>query len=299
MDARLSALLAVTDRIDDQVYHHLTDIVLVGQHPERRRQVFGPFDRNLDPLFVGLHLGLLGDLLGQRNDVEPLHLQAVHVAFEFGDRIEVVHDVDQTVDALFGPFEVFAVDQLVLQSAVQQRRDISLNIEDRGFQLMRHIAEVLFAELLGLLQAGDLLVVGIGPRRKLLADILDVLVLQFGENLVGVHVARKDDRIDRLELVGHVLADDEQRHESHDDENAGGGAERHPPDHIEQGRRHGDDDRSEECDQKRRPLLCFNIHHSYFVYCCMRRAMYLPTISNSRFTTEPTSMRQKFVCSNV
>ena len=28
--------------------------------------------------------------------------------------------------------------------------------------------------------------------------------------------------------------------------NAGGGAERHPPDHIEQGRRHGDDDRSEE-----------------------------------------------------
>ena len=164
---------------------------------------------------------------------------------------------------------------------------------------MRHIAEVLFAELLGLLQAGDLLVVGIGPRRKLLADILDVLVLQFGENLVGVHVARKDDRIDRLELVGHVLADDEQRHESHDDENAGGGAERHPPDHIEQGRRHGDDDRSEECDQKRRPLFCFNIHHSYFVYCCMRRAMYLPTISNSRFTTEPTSMRQKFVCSNV
>lgn len=35
-----------------------------------------------------------------------------------------------------------------------------------------------------------------------------------------------------------------------------------------------------------------------YLNCC-RRAMYLPRMSNSMFTTVPILMSQKFVCSNV
>ena len=63
---------------------------------------------------------------------------------------------------------------------------------------MRHIAEILLAELLRLFQAGDLHVAGLGPCRQLFGDALHVLVLQLVENLVRMHVARKDDRIDRF-----------------------------------------------------------------------------------------------------
>ena len=172
--------------------------MLVGQDPEGRRQIFGPLHQQFDVPLAGLHLQLVGDLLRERHDVERLHFEPRHVAFEFGDRVEVVDDIDQPVDALFRTFEILAVDEFVFQSAVEQRRNIPLNIENRGFQFMRHIAEILLAELLRLFQAGDLHVAGLGPCRQLFGDALHVLVLQLVENLVRMHVARKDDRIDRF-----------------------------------------------------------------------------------------------------
>ena len=260
-DAGLPTLLAVADRVDDQVDEHLPDVVFVGQHPEGRRQVVGPLDRNPDLLPVGLHLGLLGDLLGQRHHVESLQVELVHAAFEFRNGVEVVDDVDQTVDALLGAFEVFAVDQFVLQPSVQQRRNISLDIEYRGFQFVGHVAQILLAEALGLFQPGDLPVVGVGPGRQLLADVLDALVLQFREDLIGVHVARKHDRIDRLEFVSHVLADDEQRRERHHDEHPDRRAERDPPFDMLYNHTHGDDRRGEQGDPQRRALLCLDVYH--------------------------------------
>ena len=235
--------------------------MFVGQHPEGRRQVVGPLDRNPDLLPVGLHLGLLGDLLGQRHHVESLQIELVHAAFEFRNGVEVVDDVDQTVDALLGAFEVFAVDQFVLQPSVQQRRNISLDIEYRGFQFVGHVAQILLAEALGLFQPGDLPVVGVGPGRQLLADVLDALVLQFREDLIGVHVARKHDRIDRLEFVSHVLADDEQRRERHHDEHPDRRAERDPPFDMLYNHTHGDDRRGEQGDPQRRALLCLDVYH--------------------------------------
>ena len=266
MDARQTALLPVADRVDDEVHDDLADVMFVGQHPERRGKVVGALDRNPDAFFVGLHLSLLGDLLRQRHDVELLHFEAVHVALQLGDGIQVVDDIDQAVDALLGPLEVFAVDELVLQASVEQCRDIPLDIEDRGFELVRHVAQVLFAELLSLLEAGDLLVVRIRPRREFLADILDVLVLQLGENLVRMHVARKHDGIDRFELVSHILADDEQRHERHDDKDGAADAQRHPPHRIEQRHRPGHNGRCEERDPQRCALFGFDVYHkAYFV----------------------------------
>ena len=82
MDARQAALLPVADRVDDEVHDDLADVMFVGQHPERRGKVVGTLDRNPDAFFVGLHLGLLGDLLRQRHDVELLHFEAVHVALQ-------------------------------------------------------------------------------------------------------------------------------------------------------------------------------------------------------------------------
>ena len=247
--------------------------MFVGQHPERRRQVVGPLDRDLDPLAVGLHLGLVGDLLGQRHDVEALHIEPVHAALEFRDRIEVIDDVDQTVDAFLGTLEVLAVDQLILQTAVQQGRDIALHVEDRGFQLVRHIAQILLAEVLGLLQAGDLPIVRVGPGRQLLADVLDLLVLEFGEDLVGMHVAREDDRIDRLELVGHILADDEQRNEHHGREGAQQHDDRCDPADLHPLRLHrkkqpGRDGRGQQADPDRCGLLGFDRNHGVTSCSC-------------------------------
>ena len=257
-DVRRAALAAVVDRVDDEIDQHLTDVVLVGQHPEGRRQVAGTLHANADMLAVGLHLGLLRDLARQRHDVELLHLQAVHAAFELRNGIEVVHDVDEPVDALLGPFEELAVDQLVLQTAVEQGRDIALDIENGGFQLVGHIAEVLLAEALRLLETRDLLVVRVGPGGQLLADVLHTLVLELIEDFGRVHVAREDDRIDRLQLVGHVFANDEQRREHHDAERS----ERQHQ-HIEPRRLQRDADRR---DEQRSALLGLDRDHAAPIY---------------------------------
>ena len=246
--------------------------MLVGQHPEGRRQVLDPLDRDADVLLVGLDLGLLGDLLGQRHDVELLQVELVHAALELRDRVEVVDDVDQAVDALLGPLEILAVDEFVLQPAVEQRRDVALDVEDRGLQLVRHVAQILLAEPLGLLQPRNLLVVGVGPGGELLADVLHALVLQLGEDLRRVHVARKDDRIDRLELVGHVLADDEERHERHDAERAQQHARHDKPVqlHAAQVKAEedpGHDQRRQQGDPQRRTFLGFDPYHRPSISC--------------------------------
>jgi len=257
-DARQTALLAVVNRVDNQVDEDLTDEVLVGQHPEGRGEVVGPLDLDADVLAVGLHFGLLGNLLGQRHHVELLHLHARHVALELRNRIEVVDDVNQPVDALFSPLEVLAVNQLVLQPAVEQRRDVALDVENRGLQLVGHIAQILLAEALGLLQTGNLLVVGVGPGGELLADVLHVLVAQFREHLARMDVARKDNRVNRLELVGDVFADDEECQQRHHHEDNQRGAERHPPHPVQQKHARGDAEGRNQTDNQRSALLGFD-----------------------------------------
>lgn len=42
LDPRQTTLLAVTDRVDDQIDQHMSDKMLVGADPERRRQAVGP-----------------------------------------------------------------------------------------------------------------------------------------------------------------------------------------------------------------------------------------------------------------
>ena len=217
-------------------------------------------------LAVGLHLGLLRDLARQRHDVELLHLQAVHAAFELRNGIEVVHDVDEPVDALLGPFEELAVDQLVLQTAVEQGRDIALDIENGGFQLVGHIAEVLLAEALRLLQTRDLLVVRVGPGGQLLADVLHTLVLELIEDFGRVHVAREDDRIDRLQLVGHVFANDEQRREHHDAERSERQHQHIEPRRLQRDADRRDNQRRHERDEQRSALLGLDHDHTAPIY---------------------------------
>ena len=68
--------------------------MFIGQHPKDRRQILGPFHRNQNMLLVSLHLGLLGNFFGQSHDVELFQFELVHVAFQFGNRIQIVDDVD-------------------------------------------------------------------------------------------------------------------------------------------------------------------------------------------------------------
>lgn len=211
--------------------------------------------------FRSLDLGLLGDFAREGYDVELFHLQPRHIAFQLGDGIQVIDDIDEPVDAFLRAFEVLAVNQVVLQAAVEQRRDIPLHVENRGFELMGHVAQVLLAELFGLLQAGDLLVVGVGPRGELLGDVLHMLVLELGENFARMHVAREDDRIDRLELVSHVFADDKQREQRHRHESRPGDTEHQPPHGAQQRHHQRDDGCGAGRDEQGRPLLGFDRNH--------------------------------------
>ena len=185
--------------------------MLVGTDPERRRQAVGPPYLNLNSLLIGFDFGLFSNLARHGSNVERLHFQARHIALELGNGIQIIDDVDQTVDALLGPFEVFTVDQVVLQTTVEQCRNIPLNIENRGFQLMGHITQILLAERFRFLEPRDLLVVGIRPGGQLLGNVFDVLVLELIQNLLRMHVTRKYDRVDRLQLISHVLANNKQR----------------------------------------------------------------------------------------
>ena len=107
----------------------------------------------------------------------------VHAALSFEIVSRSLTILIEAVDALFGPFEVLAVDEFILQPAVQQRRNIPLDVENRGFQFMGHIPEVLLAELLpASFKRAISLSCGIGPGGEALADILDLLVLEFGED---------------------------------------------------------------------------------------------------------------------
>lgn len=128
-----------------------------------------PADRQRDLFLSGLHLALVGYLLGECDDVERLAFHLVHVAFEPRYGVEVVDYVYETVDALLCAFKVCAVDEFVLKASVEQSRNVTLDIENRGFKFVCHIAEILFAEFLGLLEACYLLVVVVGPSGQLCA----------------------------------------------------------------------------------------------------------------------------------
>ena len=217
--------------------------------------------------FRGLDLQLVGYLLGQSHDIELVVLQAVHVALELRDRIQIVHYVYQAVDTLLGALQILAVDEFILEAAVQQRRDITLNIEYRGLQLVRHVTQILFAELLRLLQSGDLLVVVVGPCRELLRDLLHVFILEFVGYLGGMHVAREDDRIDGFELVGHIRPYRIERKEGQQREHHNRHTYDHPPYNAAPRHHRRHDDRSHQCQQQRCALLSFYSHHNLQLLC--------------------------------
>ena len=173
--------------------------MLVGTDPERRRQAVGPPHLNLDPLLVSFDFGLLGNLARHGGDIERLHFQTRHIALKFGNGIQIIDDVDQTIDI----FSARSRYLRLISRPPDRRRAMSkytLNIENRGFQLVGHITQILLAERLRFLESRDLLVVGIRPGGQLLGNVFDMLVLELIQNLLRMHVAAKYDRVDRLQL---------------------------------------------------------------------------------------------------
>ena len=127
---------------------------------------------------------------------------------------------------------------------------------------MRHVSQILLAELFGLLEAGDLHIVGFGPCRQLLGDVLHMFVLQLIKDLVRMHIARKDDRIDRFELVGDIFADHEECKERHGQERADGHTQHNPPHDMGQRHGYGNDHGRQQGHKQGRSLFRFDGHRS-------------------------------------
>ena len=213
---------------------------------------------------------LVGYLLGQSHDVEVLEVETRHVVFELRYGIQIADDVYQAVDALLGAFEILAVDELVFQTAVEKRRNVTLDVEYGCFQLVRHVAQILFAELLDVFEPRYLLVVVRRPCRQLLRYVLDMLVAKLVDDLARVHVAREHDRVYWFELVGHVFADDEQRRQRYEDISRERYGKRHPPLRTVDDHDGGDDSRCDECGKQRSKFLGFDSHYvrTLVVYNC-------------------------------
>ena len=146
------------------------------------------------------------------------------------------------------------------------KTDFHLDVEYGCFQLVRHVAQILFAELLDVFEPRYLLVVVRRPCRQLLRYVLDMLVAKLVDDLARVHVAREHDRVYWFELVGHVFADDEQRREHHDAERSERQHQHIEPRRLQRDADRRDDQRRHERDEQRSALLGLDRNHAAPIY---------------------------------
>src|SRR5690606_15252010 len=106
--------------------------------------------------FGGVHLQELKGGFDQFDDIEILPAELDVPYLEFGDQVQVLYNIDQSVHPLTGPLQVFLAELLVIHGPVQKGEDIALYREQGGLELVGHIAQKVPSVLLADLQGIDL-----------------------------------------------------------------------------------------------------------------------------------------------
>jgi len=134
---------AVADGVVDEVDQHLAYLVDVGLHHQAFLRGFHHPD--VDVAFAGFHLEEIDRFMHHVDDVEGGEAEFQFTGFEAGDALQVFDDGDEAVDAFLGPFQVFLVDGGIVEAAFEEGGDVSLDVEDRSFEFMADVADILAA----------------------------------------------------------------------------------------------------------------------------------------------------------
>jgi hypothetical protein len=137
---------AIFDAVVDQVRHRLSDFLMVGINIDCFLIAFAEFEARI--FFFRPGLEDFKNLFGKGHDVEIRVFRFELTGFQEGDFLEVIHDIDHSVNALFGPVKVFFVDGGVVDAPVEQGKHVTLYVKNGCFQLMRDIADE-FPSVLG------------------------------------------------------------------------------------------------------------------------------------------------------
>ncbi len=166
-----AVFLPVIDGVHHEIVDHLLHPLPVGDDFDGLAVISA--EGELDAPRLRLEIKHVERFLHERHDIESLRMQLELTRLKARDGLEILNDGDHPVDALLRPLEVKAVDRRILKTAVKQREDVALNIEDGRLQFMGYIADELFPVFFELLQLLDLLGLQVGPVFNLPVDAGD------------------------------------------------------------------------------------------------------------------------------
>jgi hypothetical protein len=204
-------------------------------------------------------------LIDQWTQVHAGHAQVHDTALELGDQVEVLHDLGESVHAVGGPFQEVAVHLLILQSALQERQDVALDVEDRRLQLVGQVADELPTELLALVELADLRPSLGGPCRHFgVHFVQDIGLPRLFHLLDATALQIVNGAIEHLDAgVDEALDAEGERAISHAEQHAGGHdghpglvavPDRRGPDGHQHPTDHGHHQGSQHTDLSRRKL---------------------------------------------
>src|SRR6185437_3002853 len=131
-----------------------------------------------DILGVGLDAQGLENLADQVLYDKILFVEQLLSAFEGGDLVQVVHQVDQPVHVLGRILQEFLADHRVVHGSIEQRVDITLDRENGRLELVRQVLKELFAVGFVLFQQFYLLVALLPPFFHVFAYFIDAFLGQ-------------------------------------------------------------------------------------------------------------------------
>src|SRR6185437_2877812 len=131
-----------------------------------------------DILGVGLDAQGLENLADQVLYDKILFVEQLLSAFEGGDLVQVVHQVDQPVHVLGRILQEFLAYHRVVHGSAEQRVDITLDRKNGRLELVCQILKELFAVSLVLFQQFDLFVSLLPPFFDVLAYFVDAFLRQ-------------------------------------------------------------------------------------------------------------------------
>src|SRR5262245_17469407 len=192
------ARLSVFDGIHQQIHQHLPDPFLIGKHKAGSLAVVLRCQGNV--AFAGLQLERLKHIFHQVGDVEGALFEDHLARLQLGDRLQVVDDQAEAFDGTRRPLQVLDVDVLVLHSSVQERMDVSLDVEDGRLQFVRDVSQELFAEGFGLAEFFDFFAAVALPVLDFAVHIADDVGVQvdFLQRLFPAHLPAQDGLVDDL-----------------------------------------------------------------------------------------------------
>ena len=214
-DLRVPFLRAVVDRVDDEVGEDLDDLGRVPFHHDlgRVEPLFQP-QVNLAPPRLGLEA--LHRFADDFQQIEGHQLDVERARFHLGDDVQIFQQPRHPVDVFRGLEQELAVDLRVVQPALKQRQDESLDVENRRLQLVGEVSDELFPEGVRFPERGDFFDLAVGPGHHIAVDLLDNVLPHVQVHVAGGSLQAPDGLVDDahpiLDVQSELPVDQKKAH---------------------------------------------------------------------------------------